>query len=422
MAHVRRRSLHQSTRGGVQVGGFGRNVYARSWMVQQRAAVPKAWEGSHAMPSIPYPRAPPAPKPPTPHQFHSPSSPAIMLPSVAVALLLLAASVPASDAKVRSGCIRNYQCPRRGSNQCGLYYVCSTSANPKPPYTLQTCDTCAFRDNVNAYAQVCNYETGRCNVNIIDGRPCATDKQCGASGQFKCLVNKNSKAKPQAKRCCRSRPSTAPVRLRVSARIQVDRRKHLEELFRRQLEEEKRRTESAVTCPVDCVREVRTMADLEAELLTAEQNMQLVVVDFYNSSCGSCRYILPRFIDLCKSGCQGDSECAVDGFAVSDNTTIDRVTTGGIASNVSPAAAEESKDADAVDSETVRQEFSAVRFLKHNVRDDYDDLTEIALLYRIKLVPAFAFFKDGSCIGQIATRNTSRVAAALATLLSGHKL
>ncbi|CAI5993429.1 unnamed protein product [Closterium sp. NIES-65] len=101
---------------------------------------------------------------------------------------------------------------------------------------------------------------------------------------------------------------------------------------------------------------------------------------------------------------------------------IDRVTTGGIASNVSPAAAEESKDADAVDSEIVRQEFSAVRFLKHNVRDDYDDLTEIALLYRIKLVPAFAFFKDGSCIGQIATRDTSRVAAALATLLSGQKL
>ncbi|CAI5993426.1 unnamed protein product, partial [Closterium sp. NIES-65] len=97
----------------------------------------------------------------------SPASPAIMLPSVAVALMLLAASIPASDAKVRSGCIRNYQCPRRGSNQCGLYYVCSNSANPKPPYTLQTCDTCAFRDNVNAYAQVCNYETGRCNVNKI---------------------------------------------------------------------------------------------------------------------------------------------------------------------------------------------------------------------------------------------------------------
>ncbi|CAI5493355.1 unnamed protein product [Closterium sp. Naga37s-1] len=363
----------------IKAGSTG-NVCARSWMfrhlvifpLRRREFIPVCRSPRQGHPSLP--------------ESHSPASLAIMLPSVAVALVLLAASIPASDAQVRPGCIRKYQCPRRGSNQCGLYYVCSDSANPKPPYTLQTCDTCGFRDNVKAYTDVCNYLTGRCNKNVIDGKPY--------------------------------------------------RRKYLEELFRRQLEEEKRRAESAVTCPVDCVREVRTMADLEAELLTAEQNMQLVVVDFYNSSCGSCRYILPKFIDLCKSGCQGDSECAVDGFAISDNTTPDRVTTDGVTNNVLPgnldknnevdmsvaAAAEESKDADAVDSEIVRQEFSAVRFLKHNVRDDYDDLTEIALLYRIKLVPAFAFFKDGSCIGQIATRDTSRVAAALAILLSGQKL
>ncbi|GJP62753.1 hypothetical protein CLOP_g20288, partial [Closterium sp. NIES-67] len=223
----------------------------------------------------------------------------------------------------------------------------------------------------------------------------------------------------------------APVRSRVFARIQIDRRKHLEELFRRQLEEEKRRAESAVTCPVDCVREVRTMADLEAELLTAEQNKQLVVVDFYNSACGSCKYILPKFIDLCKSGCQGDSECAVDWMAdAADRVTADGVRAEGSTENVvgdsavtgSVAASSSENSSADVDTETMRHEFSAVRFLKHNVRDDYDDLTEIALLYRIKLVPAFAFFKDGSCIGQVATRNTGRVAAALATLLAGQKL
>ncbi|CAI5458886.1 unnamed protein product [Closterium sp. Yama58-4] len=138
-------------------------------------------------------------------ELHSQSSPAIMLPSVAVALVLLAASIPASDAQVRPGCIRKYQCPRRGSNQCGLYYVCSESAKPKPPYTLQACDTCAFRDNVKAYAQVCNYATGRCSKNVIDGKPCTADAQCGKTGEFKCLVNKNSKANPKAKRCCRSK-------------------------------------------------------------------------------------------------------------------------------------------------------------------------------------------------------------------------
>ncbi|CAI5971961.1 unnamed protein product, partial [Closterium sp. NIES-65] len=239
----------QITTSPIEAGSTG-NVCARSWMVQQRAALSsyvmpcRVWFPSNPFvgfrprsaalkptsppnvaPGIP-PPAPSIPFHPIPshlcvaagpfispnifkaiHRYRnlrssSPASPAIMLPSVAVALMLLAASIPASDAKVRSGCIRNYQCPRRGSNQCGLYYVCSNSANPKPPYTLQTCDTCAFRDNVNAYAQVCNYETGRCNVNKIDGKPCATDKQCGPSGQFKCLVNKNSKAKPQAKRCC----------------------------------------------------------------------------------------------------------------------------------------------------------------------------------------------------------------------------
>ena len=39
---------------------------------------------------------------------------------------------------------------------------------------------------------------------------------------------------------------------------------------------------------------------------------------------------------------------------------------------------------------------AGVRFLMHNVRDAFDDLTDIAALYRIKAVPAFVFFVGGA--------------------------
>jgi thiol-disulfide isomerase/thioredoxin len=58
-------------------------------------------------------------------------------------------------------------------------------------------------------------------------------------------------------------------------------------------------------------------------------------VDFYNSSCGACKYILPRFIKLCKGGC--GEECPVE-------------------------------------------HKKSIHFVKHNVHDEYDDLTVRFLL------------------------------------------
>lgn len=52
-----------------------------------------------------------------------------------------------------------------------------------------------------------------------------------------------------------------------------------------------------------------------------------VVVDFYNAACGACKYILPQFVKMCKSGGQG---------------------AGGM---------------------------GGVVFVKHDVRDEYDELT-----------------------------------------------
>jgi len=37
-----------------------------------------------------------------------------------------------------------------------------------------------------------------------------------------------------------------------------------------------------------------------------------------------------------------------------------------------------------------------VRFLKHNIRDEFDDLTDVAAFYRVKSVPSFLFLVGGA--------------------------
>ena len=39
---------------------------------------------------------------------------------------------------------------------------------------------------------------------------------------------------------------------------------------------------------------------------------------------------------------------------------------------------------------------AGARFLKHNIRDDFDDLTDVARLYGIRAVPCFVFFIGGA--------------------------
>ena len=41
-------------------------------------------------------------------------------------------------------------------------------------------------------------------------------------------------------------------------------------------------------------------------------------------------------------------------------------------------------------------QMAGVRFLKHNIRDDFDDLTDVARLYGIRAVPCFVFFIGGA--------------------------
>nr|CAD1825118.1 unnamed protein product [Ananas comosus var. bracteatus] len=116
-------------------------------------------------------------------------------------------------------------------------------------------------------------------------------------------------------------------------------------------------------CPVECVAEFATEEEFRRILERAKERNALVVVDFYRTSCGSCKYIQQGFAKLCK--CAGDRG-----------------------------------DADVV-------------FLKHNVIDEYDEQSEVAERLRIKVVPLFHFYKDGVLLEAFATRDKERIIAAI---------
>ncbi|MCO5556956.1 hypothetical protein L7F22_010511 [Adiantum nelumboides] len=121
-------------------------------------------------------------------------------------------------------------------------------------------------------------------------------------------------------------------RPQVVAGIHIDRRSYFERVYKRQLESEAREIEALRSCPLECVREVFSLSQFENILYDAEQTSKLVMVDFYSSSCGLCKYLLPQVIRLCKKGCE--DSCLVD-------------------------------------------DSCGVIFLKHNVRDDYDEFTNV---------------------------------------------
>ncbi|KAJ0025161.1 hypothetical protein Pint_08778 [Pistacia integerrima] len=115
-------------------------------------------------------------------------------------------------------------------------------------------------------------------------------------------------------------------------------------------------------CPVECVREFKTDEEFFKILEKAKETDSLVVVDFYRTSCGSCKYIEQGFAKLCRGS--GDEEA--------------------------PAI-----------------------FLKHNVIDEYDEQSEVAERLRIKTVPLFHFYKNGVLLEAFPTRDKERILAAI---------
>ncbi|KAF7142132.1 hypothetical protein RHSIM_Rhsim06G0049900 [Rhododendron simsii] len=115
-------------------------------------------------------------------------------------------------------------------------------------------------------------------------------------------------------------------------------------------------------CPAECVREFGTDDEFLRILEKAKKTNSLVVVDFYRTSCGSCKYIEAIFSKLCKGSGNQDSK---------------------------------------------------VIFLKHNVIDEYDEQSEVAERLRIKAVPLFHFYKDGVLLEAFPTRDKDRIVAAI---------
>ncbi|OMO78942.1 Thioredoxin [Corchorus capsularis] len=115
-------------------------------------------------------------------------------------------------------------------------------------------------------------------------------------------------------------------------------------------------------CPVECVREFKTDEEFLNILEKAKETNSLVVVDFYRTSCGSCKYIEQGFSKLCKGA--GDED-------------------------------------------------AAVIFLKHNVLDEYDEESEVAERLRIRAVPLFHFYKNGVLLEAFPTRDKERIVAAI---------
>lgn len=120
--------------------------------------------------------------------------------------------------------------------------------------------------------------------------------------------------------------------------------------------------EDSELCPVDCVREFKTDEEFLRILDKAKETKSLVVVDFYRTSCGSCKYIEQGFAKLCRGA--GDSD-------------------------------------------------ASVIFLKHNVIDEYDEQSVVADRLRIKAVPLFQFYKDGVLLESFPTRDKQRILAAI---------
>ncbi|XP_019155834.1 PREDICTED: thioredoxin-like 4, chloroplastic [Ipomoea nil] len=115
-------------------------------------------------------------------------------------------------------------------------------------------------------------------------------------------------------------------------------------------------------CPVECVREFNTDEEFSRIMEKAKQTGALVVVDFYRTSCGSCKYIEQGFVKLCKGS--GDEE-------------------------------------------------APVVFLKHNVLDEYDEQSEVAERLRIRSVPLFHFYKNGVLLEAFPTRDKERILSAI---------
>ncbi|KAF6265411.1 hypothetical protein COO60DRAFT_1633537 [Scenedesmus sp. NREL 46B-D3] len=125
-------------------------------------------------------------------------------------------------------------------------------------------------------------------------------------------------------------------------------------------------------CPVECVTEVFTPEEFQQALQAAGPST-LVVVDFFKTACGACRFIYPGFVKMCRE------------------------------SNTQQQQQQQQEESS-----------QPVVFLKHNVYDDDEgEVTQLCRQYNVRGVPKFIFFKGGLQLESFSTRDKVKVAEAI---------
>lgn len=99
--------------------------------------------------------------------------------------------------------------------------------------------------------------------------------------------------------------SRAAVAGRPARAIKINR----ESAVAKEEEEEDDEEDDTELCPVECVREFKSRSEFDEILRHAKRQKALVVVDFFKTACGSCRYIETGFVKLCKGA--GNTDVSV---------------------------------------------------------------------------------------------------------------
>lgn len=152
-----------------------------------------------------------------------------------------------------------------------------------------------------------------------------------------------------------------------AACLKIDRRRHFELALERQNEEDER-FHSAMKAQEKGVIEVRSQNQLD--IVTEKFKSALLIVFLYSRSCGSCKKVLENYRRLC------------DAF---------------------------------------RAENARIVFVKHDVHDDFDHLTDIARMYDVHSVPSFLFLSDGALIKKIQFRDSRNAAENLPRQINDDK-
>ncbi|KAK9799731.1 hypothetical protein WJX73_005809 [Symbiochloris irregularis] len=151
----------------------------------------------------------------------------------------------------------------------------------------------------------------------------------------------------------------------VTCGISIDRRQHFELAWRKQEADDATfQLASHVSCPTNCIAEVRDLAHMDSLIEAAGSSV--ICLALYSKSCGACKDMLRYQQQLCR--------------------------------------------------EANMQSAGAV-FLKHNIRDDFDDLTDVARLHRVRAVPCFVFFVGGSQVGRINMQDSRASATTIRTII-----